>query len=157
MNGIKTILTAAAFTLALVGCSSVPRAERVAQRKADYEAAAGPDQHSFRYFNPLWSWEPLDRDLLVVYTRPNQAWLLTLAGCFDLEYTNAIGLTSRMGEVSVGFDKVLTGRRDLPCTITRIRPVDVAHLKARQAERRAIESKPRPTDAPATGTSHPGS
>lgn len=153
MNGIKTILAAAALTLVLAGCSSVPRAERAAQRKADYEAAAGPDRHSFRYFNQLWSWEPLDRDLLVVYARPNQAWLLTLAGCFDLEYANAIGLTSRMGEVSVGFDKVLTGRHDLPCTITRIRPVDVAHLKARQAERRAIQSEPRPAATPAAQAS----
>ena len=96
----------------------------------------GPDQRSFRFYNDLWSWEPLGRDLLVVYTRPNQAWLLTVGGCTDLEFTNAIGLTSNMHEVSVGFDKVLTGRHDFPCTITRIRPVDVAHLKA-QAGRTA--------------------
>lgn len=148
MHKTRTALLALSITALVSACATAPRAERVAQRKADYIAVAGPDQHSFRYYNPLWSWEPLNRDLLVVYARPAQAWLLTLAGCLDLEYANAIGMTSRMGEVSVGFDKVLTGRNDLPCTITRIQPVDVAHLKARQAERRSIESKPRAAETP---------
>lgn len=133
------------FVLAsvLAACSSVPRAEREAQLRADYEAAAGPSQRSFRFFNNLWSWEPLGNDLLAVYTQPNEAWLLSVSGCTDLEYTNAIGLTSNIHEVSVGFDKVLTGRRDFPCFITDIRPIDVKRLKASQAQRRSIEDKPR--------------
>ena len=133
----------------LAACSSVPPARREAERRADYEAAAGPSQRSFRFFNNLWSWEPLGNDLLAVYTRPNEAWLLTVSGCTDLEYTNAIGLTSNIHEVSVGFDKVLTGRRDFPCFITDIRPVDVKKLKASQAQRRSIEEKPRDTASPA--------
>ncbi len=136
---------------ALASCSSWPRAERAAQRRADYEAAAGPSQRSFRLFNTLWSWEPLGNDLLAVYTRPNEAWLLTVGGCMDLEYTNAIGLTSRLHEVSVGYDKVLTGRRDFPCTITDIRPVNVKRLEATQTERRKIEEAPREA-APASGS-----
>lgn len=147
---LKRVIGYLTLAAALAACSSVPRAEREAQRRADYEAAAGPGQRSFRFFGNLWSWEPLGKDLLAVYTRPNEAWLLTVGGCIDLEYTNAIGLTSSFGQVSVGFDKVLTGRRDFPCFITGIRPVDVKRLKAAQTERRKIEEQPRDA-APAAG------
>ena len=80
---------------------------------------------------------------MVVYTRPQQAWLLDVPGCTNLEFATAIGLTSNLHQVSVGFDKVLTGRGYLPCTITRIRPVDVKRVKASEQQRRAIEEKPR--------------
>lgn len=140
---LRRLIGCITVAAALAGCSSLPSAEREAQRRADYEAAAGPSQRSFRFFNNLWSWEPLGKDLLAVYTRPNEAWLLTVSGCIDLEYTNAIGLTSNFHEVSVGFDKVLTGRRDFPCFITAIRPVNVKQLKAAQEQRRTIEEKPR--------------
>lgn len=141
---ISSVLALAA--LALAGCSSVPYAQRVSQRQAAYAAVAGPPVHSFRFFGSLWSWEPLGSNQLVVYARPNQAWLLDVVGCTDLEFTNAIGLTSNMHQVSVGFDKVITGRRDFPCTITQIRPVDVKKLKLSQEQQRKIEVDPRPAD-----------
>ena len=135
------------FGITLAGlvtaCSSVPLAQREAQRRADYEAAAGPSQRSFRFFNNLWSWEPLGKDLVAVYTRPSEAWLLTVSSCPELKYANAIGLTSNVHEVIVGLDKVVTGQSPLPCFIKAIRPVDVKQLKASQAERRTIEEKPR--------------
>jgi len=40
---------------------------------------------------------------------------------------------------------VLTGRANFPCTIQRIRPVDVGRLKAVQQEQRRIEAEPRPS------------
>jgi hypothetical protein len=143
-TSVLSILTAG---LVLAACSSVPYAQRVAERQAAYVAAAGAPVHSFRFYGSLWSWEPLGRDQLVVYTRPQQAYLLDAGACFDLEYTNVIALTSRFGEVSVGFDKVLTGRRDLPCTITQIRPIDVKRLKAHQQEQRKIGTAPRAGDS----------
>lgn len=144
---MKTIrlLTGLAVGL-LAACSNVPYAQRLSDRQAAYEAAAGAPVRSFRFYNSLWSWEPLGRDQLVVYTRPQQAFLLDAGACFNLEYTNVIALTSNLGEVSVGFDKVLTGHRDLPCTITRIRPIDVKRLKAKQEEQRKINTAPRPAD-----------
>ncbi|MFC5524478.1 DUF6491 family protein [Rhodanobacter ginsengisoli] len=137
------VLGLLAASLGLAACSSVPYSQRLAERQAAYAAAAGAPVHSFRFYHSLWSWEPLGRDQLVVYTRPQQAFLLDAGGCLDLDYTNAIGLTSNLGEVSVGFDKVLTGRRNLPCTITQIRPIDVKRLKATQAQQRKIETEPR--------------
>lgn len=143
MANSKTMAGLLFAAAALAACSSVPRADQERQRRADYEAAAGPAQTSFRFFNGLWSWEPLGRDLVVIYTRPQQAWLLDVPGCTNLQFTNAIGLTSNLNQVSVGFDKVLTGRSYIPCTITRIRPVDVKRVKASEQQRRTVEEKPR--------------
>ncbi|MFA6229964.1 MAG: DUF6491 family protein [Rhodanobacter sp.] len=133
----------------LVACSSVPYAQRQQQRQAAYLAAAGMPVQHFRFMS-LWSWEPLSDSQVVIYTRPNQAWLLDLDGpCQNLQYTNAIGLTSGFGQVSTRFDKVLTGRRYFPCTIQQIRPVDVARLKIEQQAQRKIDSQPRNQPSPA--------
>lgn len=145
------ILAWLALPMALGACASLSGHPSDQQRRADYEAAAGPAQNSFRFFGSLWSWESLGTDRVVVYARPNEAWLLDVPGCIDLPFTNTIGLTSNLHRVSVGFDKVLAGRGDfgvkgrggVPCTITRIRPVDVARLKQAQVERRTVQEKPR--------------
>ena len=128
----------------LAGCSSVPYAQVQAQRKAAYEAAAGAPVKSFRFTRTLWSWEPLGQEYVAVYTRPDQAWLLNVPGCIDLPLANAIGLTSSVSEVRVGFDQVLTGRANFPCFIRQIRPIDVARLKGEQARQRTINAAPRP-------------
>jgi hypothetical protein len=140
---IKRTMLAGAAAVALAGCSSVPYAQRLTQRQAAYAAAAGKPVGSFRFFAPLWSWEELGPDEVAVYTKPKEAWLLDVPGCTELPFANAIGLTSNLGQVSINFDKVLTGRNNLPCTITRIRPVDVGRLKAVQQEQRKIEAQPR--------------
>ncbi|AND69944.1 hypothetical protein ATSB10_24900 [Dyella thiooxydans] len=149
------ILAWLALPMTLGACASLSGRPSDQQRRADYEAAAGPAQNSFLFYNSLWSWEPLGTDRVVVYARPKQAWLLDVPGCIDLPFTNTIGLTSNLHRVSVGFDKVLTGRggfgidrvqagrSGIPCTITRIRPVDVTKLKQAEVERRPVEEKPR--------------
>jgi hypothetical protein len=128
---------------ALAGCASTPYAERLSQRQAAYTAAAGTPVRSFHFVGPLYSWEPLSDQQLVVYTRPSRAWLLDVDGCTNLSFANAIGLTSNLHEVSVRFDRVLTGRGNFPCSISQIRPIDVAHLKAAQQAQRKIDEKPR--------------
>lgn len=138
------VLMVLVLAVLLAACSSVPYAQRQQRRQAAYLAAAGAPVRSFRFFSPIWSWEPLSDTQLVVYTRPHKAWLLDLSGaCQNLEFTSAIGLTSNLDEVSVNFDKVLVGRGYVPCTIKRIRPVDVARLKIEQAKQRKVEAEPR--------------
>lgn len=127
----------------LVACSSVPYAQRQAQRQAEYAAAAGAPVRSFHFFSPLYSWEALSDQQLAVYVRPNQAWLLDLDNCPNLTFANVIGLTSSFHDVSVRFDHVLTGRNYFPCTITQIRPIDVARLRNAQKAQREIDEKPR--------------
>jgi hypothetical protein len=132
----------------LAACASAPYAQRTSERQAAYAAVAGAPVRNFRFFS-LYSWEPLGDSQLAVYTKPNKAWLLDLGGCQDLAFVNTIGLTSNLNQVMVGFDKVLTGRNNFPCTITQIRPVDVKSLKAMQQQQRQIHSEPRSTEKPA--------
>ena len=139
---IKRILLAG-VAATVVGCSSVPSAQRQAQRQAAYAAAAGAPVTSFRFFMPLWSWEDLGPDQVVVYTKPKEAWLLDVPGCSELPFANTIGLTSTLNQVSIHFDKVVTGRNQLRCTIQQIRPVDIGKLKVLQQEQRQIEVEPR--------------
>ena len=144
----KRVIFAGTAVAMLPACSSVPYRQRESQRQAAYEAAAGAPVNSFHFFSPLWSWEPLGEDEVAIYTRPREAWLLDVPGCNQLPFATAIGLTSNLNQVSIHFDKVLTGHGQFPCTITRIRPVDVARLKAVQQEQRQIQSKPRDSATP---------
>lgn len=145
----KGLWAIAALAAVLGACSSVPYAQRQAQRQAAYAAAAGAPVRSFHFFN-LYSWEPLGDSQLAVYTEPHRAWLLDVASCPNLEFANAVGLTSFGGDVSVNFDKVLTGRGYPPCFISKIRPIDVAKLKLEQQAQRKIDAEPRQpaADAP---------
>ena len=141
MKYFRPLMMAVAL-MALAACATQP--EKPSQRLLDYQAASGAQVNSFHYFS-LWSWEALDRTHLAVYTRGNEAYLLTLdGGCQNLEFVTAIGLTSRMHEVTSRFDKVLTGQM-VPCTIMEIRPVDVNKLKAEEKlqKERKIEEKER--------------
>ena len=133
----------------LLGGCATNYPQRESQRQAAYQAATGAPVRSFRFFGSLYSWGPLGNQQLAVYTRPNQAWLLDVPGCNELPFATAIGLTSNMHEVMTGFDHILTGRGNVPCTITQIRPIDVSKLKAAREAQRKIEEKPRPpTDKP---------
>jgi len=145
----SALIPAGALMLGLLcaGCSSVPYAQRMSERQAAYAAAAGAPVRSFNFFS-LYSWEPLSDTELAVYTQPNKAWLLDLGGCQELLFVNSIGLTSNLNQVMVGFDKVLTGRHNVPCTITQIRPIDVKSLKLAQQKQRQIESAARSADKP---------
>jgi hypothetical protein len=128
----------------LAACSNVPYAKRNSDRLAAYTAAAGAPVKSFHFFGPLYSWEPLSDTQLVVYTKYKEAYLLDLDACANLQVTNGIGLTSNLGQVQVRFDKVITRSPRIPCTISQIRPIDIAHLKAVQQAQRKIEADPRP-------------
>jgi hypothetical protein len=143
---IKPVLIIGAALL-LGACARVGQeyTSRVNARQQAYAAAAGAPVKSFHYFS-LWSWEPLSDDQLAVYTRANEAWLLDLDGtCRNLQFTNHIGLTSSVSEVSVRFDRVITGKADAPCFIKQIRPVDVAKLnQPQQGKPREVEEMKRP-------------
>ena len=82
-------------------------------------------------------------DQVAVYTKPKEAWLLDVPGCTELPYANSIGVTSNLHQVSINFDKVVTGRSQLACTIRRIRPVDLDKLKALQQAQRPVTTEPR--------------
>jgi hypothetical protein len=127
----------------LAACSTVPSAQRMQARQAAFNGAAGAPVASFRYLGPMWSWEPFSDSQLVVYTNARTAYLLDVWGCPNLEWTQAIGLTSSIHEVSSNLDKVLTGGPYAPCPIVKIRPINLVQLKIEQASHREVDDQPR--------------
>jgi len=129
---------------ALAACASNPR-QTDAERLAMYRANAGEPVRDFQYFGSLNGWTPLGDSALVVWTRPNQAYLLELSGpCNDLDFATAIGVTNHMGRVSARFDdvRVFGGGQPgirIPCRIQTIRPLDVKAVKAAQQELRQAQ------------------
>ena len=131
--------------LLLAACHSNLR-QKTAQAKAAYDSAAGAEISSFT--EPLrWvSWEPLGEKALVVYTRPNRAYLLDVSLCPDLPTASAIKLSAVAGEITSKLDKVYVGGSRYPCRIEHIRPLDLAKLHAAQNQRHNIGTMPRSSD-----------
>ncbi len=142
-------------------CAGTPKLSD-SQKYALYRDHAGEPVKSFRYFNDINGWTPLDERSLVVWTRPNQAYLLELtAPCRDLDYAPAITLTNMMGEVSARFDKVLVrgggSVPSIPCWIEEIRPVDVKAVRQAQKELRQAATAQRDSSHEAVGMPNPAS
>ena len=137
---MKTLLCALLAMLSLGACAS-DRGLRDAERLSLYRAHAGEPVGSFRYTGSLNGWTPLGDSALAVWTRPRQAYLLTLNGsCPDLDFAPAISITHQFHTVYAKFDKVVAlnrGSLTIPCHIREIRPLDVAAIKDAEREMRA--------------------
>ncbi|MFD0739493.1 DUF6491 family protein [Lysobacter koreensis] len=137
---MKTLLCALLATLSLGACAS-DRGLRDAERLSLYRAHAGEPVASFRYTGSLNGWTPLGDSALAVWTRPRQAYLLSLNGtCTNLDFAQAITITNQFHTVYAKFDKVIVLDRssiNIPCHIREIRPLDVAALKDAEREIRA--------------------
>jgi hypothetical protein len=139
MKALQIVLAAFVVMMAASGCVSgggIPEDEKLAL----YRANARPPVPSFRYFGSLSGWTPLGDQAVAIWTRPNEAYLLEVDGpCPDLDYAQAIGITSQAGMVYARFDRVIPrvggGRADpLPCHIRQILPLDVKALKAAEKD-----------------------
>ena len=71
-------------TAPAAGASTEAPATAQERALARYSAYAGPPVKSFNWLGRFDSWEPLGKDHLLVYTRPNEAYLLTVSGPCDL-------------------------------------------------------------------------
>lgn len=128
----------------LAGCAaSKARYQHEQARLAAIHAAAGKPVGSFNYMvTSMYSWEPLNEHELLIYTRPNKAWLLNVGICPQLPYAISIGITSHVGQVSTGLDKVLVGGGNFPCHIQKIQPVDVDELHKKMEARKGAKVVP---------------
>ncbi len=132
----------------LGGCATYQQSvQRQQARLAAIHAAAGKPVNSFRYDAlTMYSWEPLGEHEVLVYTRPDKAWLLNVGLCPRLPYTPSIGITSHTGQVSTLLDSVLTQGGQYPCRIQKIQPVDVAmlrrHMQQHEGAKVVPESSP---------------
>jgi hypothetical protein len=118
------------------GAAAAPGAPATAQERAlaRYGAYAGSPVQSFNWLGRFDSWEPLGEDHLLVYTRPNEAYLLKVSRPCDLRFAaGPIGITSPNSTVYAGLDSIVVksgvgGRWQRP--IDEIRPLDVHRMKA---------------------------
>lgn len=141
----RPTLSVLLLALSLAACATDPAA-RDADRLALYRANAGEPVPSFRYFGRINGWTPLGGEAVALWTRPNEAWLLSLRGpCPDLDFARAIQVTHQLNTVNARFDKVVPlgggvqGR--IPCFIEEIRPLDVAGIReAERARREGVEA-----------------
>ena len=129
---MKTSLAIVALLATALGaCATTGMSD--SDKLALYRSHAGAPVNSFHYFGQINGWTSLGDSAIAVWTRPNQAWLLDLAGrCPDIEYTPVIGVTSQFNRVSAKFDKVIArnrGSMEIPCQISEIRPLDVKAIR----------------------------
>lgn len=139
---MKRHLSTLALLTWLAACASNP-AQRDAERLKLYQDHAAAPVPSFQYFGRLDGWTPLGDTAVVVWTHPNEAYLLELSGrCTDLDFASAISLTNQSGRVYERFDKVMvigsTAPR-IPCPIAHIRPLDVKAIKQAEREKRKVD------------------
>jgi len=121
-TAIATTLVAAAL---LGGCTSF--LQKLNAPKLSYTEYAGEPVKSF-YMHDMDGWSPVSKDQLVVWSGINEAYLLTVKGyCPDLQYANAVGVTST-GNTVDRFEKVIVGRDK--CFISEIRPIDTKQMNA---------------------------
>ena len=117
---VATIVAAAL----LAGCASTLKLFNAP--KLDYREYAQEPVKSF-YMNNFDGWSPVSKDQLVVWSGINKAYLLTVTGyCPDLQYANAVGVTSTANTVDK-FEKVIVGKDR--CFIDTIRPLDTKQMK----------------------------
>lgn len=137
---MKRLVSMSVLVFALAACTGNPT-QREADRLALYSGHAGTPVSSFRYFGSLNGWTPLGDSAVALWTRPNEAYLVSFKGrCPDLEFASAISVSSQFNTVYQNFDKVTVlnpGTMSIPCHIREIRPLDVKAIKQAERERRA--------------------
>jgi len=127
--------------LLLTACAGQQPTMTAAERLELYRAHAGEPVSSFTFTGTLWGWRSLGDSALAVWPRSNQGYLIELAGrCPDMAFTHSIGLTSSIGRVSAGFDRVIVrlpanrSPNRLGCTIRTIRPINAQVIKESKSD-----------------------
>mgnify|MGYP001203527162 FL=1 len=127
--------------LALLAATVASAQTREKQERAlnQYLPYAGEPVDRFQFWE-LLRWELVGEYKVVVWPRLNEAYLLTVdAPCNDLEWKDAISVTSTVHVVSRRFDSVVVGHDK--CRINEIRPIDYKkYLADRKQAREAAKS-----------------
>lgn len=145
---MKWMISGVFAALLLAGCASSPRLSET-ERLQLHLAHAGEPVPSFRFLGSIQGWSELGDKAMVVYTRPNESWLLQFdATCPGLPYATSIGLSSQFDRVHARFDRVFV-HDAIPasCRISTIRPLDSKALKADMAQLRQAKMEQRTDEA----------
>lgn len=134
-------LVGSLLMIALVSaCSSagVPRSSAAETESDKFDMYAVEAVSSFSMVGGLDQWRSLGDEKLVVWTRLNRVYLLTVQPpCNELQFTTTLALTSNGGTVSKGSDGVIV--ESGKCLITDIRPIDYERLQQDERQKAANE------------------
>ncbi len=152
---MKRILPVLAAALLFTGCAT---SRPYGAALNEYLPFTGPPIQEFHFWD-LYSWEAVGPHQVVLWSTPWEAYFVTVGSpCFNLEWTNRLGVTSSAGTIS-HFEFVLVGHHER-CQIIEIRPIDTKQLKVARKKRsvehaKGTEGAPPPPPAattPATAT-----
>jgi hypothetical protein len=135
---VATLLSLCAAA-AGTGCASpgVGPRERELARLEEVEPHAGAPVQDFHFWS-IDRWEGLGPEHVMIWTRPNEAWLIRVRlPCNGLEFAQSIGLSSTQNHVYRAHDAVLFEHQR--CRIAELRPVDGRALKQARRARHAAE------------------
>jgi hypothetical protein len=123
----------------LTACASPTTRTSPAERLEFYRAHAGEPVRSFNSPGRIWGWRSLGDSALAVWPSSNRGFLLELQHrCPDMVFATSIGLTTRTGRVSAGFDSVVVQRGgnqgQTSCRIATIRPLNTRTVKEPKSE-----------------------
>ena len=127
----RSLILLATASLLLSACATDPsQPSRADTRRSQYESVAGEPVDKIRAVN-IYGWTDIDREQLVLWTRPKEAWLLDLyAPCVGLEFTAKIGISNFGNSIYAGSDAIVAWHDR--CRIKTIRPIDYTALRAEQ-------------------------
>jgi len=150
-TGSPTTGSTAAGTARAASAGSGTPAQQ--QALARYTAYAGPPLPYFTWLGQFYSWEPLSKDQLVVFTTPGEAYLLKVWPPCDLRFViNAIGITSTARTVYARLDSITTngagtGPGQWRCPIDEIRRIDYSRMRADMHAQAQHKVAPQPNPA----------
>jgi hypothetical protein len=132
------------LALALYACSGVPPRQDPEAVRARYASYAGPPLDRITWLGRFDSWESLGNNQLLIFTTPQDAFLLDVTPpCTDLPFAQHIGLSSTGSTVTVRLDSVIV--KKWRCPIAQIRKVDYQRMRAdmrQEAEAAKAAGKP---------------
>lgn len=152
----RNLRTSAVLPLVLLMCAGCavgiplhPDQQKVRDR---YAAYAGPPIPSFTWLGRYDGWEALGKDELVIFTTPNDAYMLKIWPPCDMRFViNGIGLSSTGPTVTAHLDSVITNSPSTGrwrCPIDEIRRVDYLRMKADLRAQAQAQPQPQPPAAP---------
>lgn len=152
----RNLRTSALLPLVLVLCAGCaggiplhPGQQKVRDR---YAAYAGPPIPSFTWLGRYDGWEALGKDELVIFTTPNDAYMLKIWPPCDMRFViNSIALSSTGPTVTAHLDSVITNSPSTGrwrCPIDEIRRVDYLRMKADLRAQAQPPAQPQPPAPP---------
>jgi hypothetical protein len=137
---LMTVSSLLALSL-LAACTTSTQREMAREVLSNYSSYTGEPVSQFSMHTRFDGWTAVDNEHVLVHTNVNETYLLEVAPtCFDLPFTNTLGVTSKFpNTVQSGFDSIRVGRDT--CRILQIRPVNWKQMKQDLAEARSSKAK----------------